>query len=114
MNQVTRVSLLSLSSLLLAAAAYAQQTPEDAAAGAAACAACGGVGILFILIPIAITIAIGVWMYKDAQKRNDPNAILWLIVGLVFSFIGLIVYLVVRSQNPTPPAPPAPPTAPVV
>ena len=108
MNAVTRVLLLSLSSVLLATAAFAQQAAEDAA-GAAACAACGGVGIIFILIPIALTIGIGIWMYKDAQKRGDPNAILWLVVGLVFSVIGLIVYLVVRNQKPAPPAPPAPP-----
>lgn len=101
----------SFLSLVTAVAAFAQQSPEDAAAGAAACAACGGIGIVGVLIPLAIVIAIAVWMYKDAQKRGDQNAILWLIVGLVFPLIGLIVYLIIRAQKPTPPAPPAPPAA---
>lgn len=92
---------------LIATSAVAQQSPEDAAAGALACAGCGGVTLLLVIIPIAIAIAMAIWMYKDAVKRNDPNAIIWLIVGLVFPLVGLIVYLIVRSQKPAPPAPPA-------
>lgn len=107
MKAINRAGLAGLMPLVTAVAARAQQNPEDAAAGAAACAACGGVGLVFVLIPLAIAIAIAVWMYKDAQKRNDPNAILWLIVGLVFPIVGLIVYLIVRAQKPNPPAPPA-------
>lgn len=94
---------------LVATSALAQQSPEDAAAGALACAGCGGVSLLLIVLPLAIAIAIAIWMYKDAVRRNDSNAIIWLIVGLVFPIIGLIIYLIVRNQNPAPPAPPAPP-----
>lgn len=108
MRLAGKSALVATVSLLLASAALAQmQMPTgDEAGGIAACAACSGVGLLFVLLPIAITIGIAVWMYKDAQKRNDPNAILWLIVGLVGSVIGLIVYLIVRSQKSSSPPPP--------
>jgi hypothetical protein len=33
------------------------------------------------------------------------NGVLWLIVVLISSIIGLIVYLIVRKEKPTAPAP---------
>ncbi|KAA0002527.1 MAG: zinc ribbon domain-containing protein, partial [Thermoplasmata archaeon] len=53
--------------------------------------------ILFI-----IWIAIGVWMYRDAEKRGKSGA-LWLIIGLLFGIIGLglIIWLIVRPPEPS-------------
>lgn len=54
------------------------------------------VGILIPLAAIAMTILLAVWTYRDAVKKG-MNGILWtLVVILVPSFIGLIVYLCVR------------------
>lgn len=70
---------------------------------------CGFSGLfrLFIMlvcmaIPIAIFIAFisaVVWVYKDAAKRA-MNPWLWtLIVLLVPSFLGFIIYLAARTNN---------------
>ncbi|MFO7791794.1 MAG: hypothetical protein R6W73_02285 [Candidatus Saliniplasma sp.] len=49
------------------------------------------------IVPFIIWLLIGIWMYKDAKKR-DENAVLWLIVGLVAGIIGLIIWFVVRPD----------------
>ena len=56
--------------------------------------------ILFmLLLGIAAEVLLGLWTYRDAKARG-LNAVLWtLVVLLVPSFIGLIVYLVAgRNQ----------------
>jgi hypothetical protein len=62
------------------------------------------VGFLFIAIVVAcvvlIPVLIGMYVYRDAKARN-MDAVLWTLVAvLVPSFIGLIIYLVIRSNNP--------------
>lgn len=50
--------------------------------------------IVFLFIPLIV----GIYVYKDAQNRN-MNAMLWaLIAALAPTYIGLILYLVVRSD----------------
>ena len=58
---------------------------------------CAGSLCLVGILPFIIWIIIGIWMYKDAKKR-DENAVLWLIVGLVAGLIGLIIWFVVRPS----------------
>lgn len=54
--------------------------------------------ILFVAIGIVIPVAIGVYVYRDAQRRG-MNALLWTVIAaLAPGFVGLIVYLVVRSN----------------
>ena len=52
--------------------------------------------IIIIVITYVITIALAVWVYNDAKKR-DMNAEVWLLVVLLTSFIGCIIYLIVRE-----------------
>ncbi len=59
-------------------------------------ALCGGLLLLWI-VPMILWIVIAIWMYKDAQKR-DENAVLWLIIGLFLGIIGLIIWFVVRPD----------------
>ncbi len=58
-----------------------------------------GIIILFpvLLLIIGIPVAIGIYVYRDASRRN-MNAALWTLLA-VFApgFIGLIIYLLVRS-----------------
>lgn len=50
--------------------------------------------IFFLLVPAII----GIYVYKDAESRN-MNAMLWaLIAAFAPTYIGLIVYLIVRSD----------------
>lgn len=54
------------------------------------------VGVLIPIAVIAMTILLAVWIYRDATNKG-MNGILWtLVVILVPSFVGLIVYLCVR------------------
>lgn len=57
--------------------------------------------ICFIpVIAVIIAIAIGVWMYRDAEKRGESGA-LWLIIGIIGGIIGLIIWLIVRPDVET-------------
>lgn len=61
-----------------------------------------GLGVFMCFIPviaIIIAIAIGVWMYRDAERRGE-NGALWLIIGLIGGIIGLIIWLIVRPDEP--------------
>lgn len=57
-----------------------------------------GLGALVCFLPIVafiMAIAIGVWMYRDAERRGKEGT-LWLLVGLIGHVIGLIIWLIVR------------------
>lgn len=60
------------------------------------------IGLVFLAIPIALVvlyIAAVVWVYRDATRKN-MNPLLWvLIVILVPSPIGFIIYLIARTNN---------------
>lgn len=56
-------------------------------------------GALISIAGIALTILLCVWVYRDAQSKG-MSGILWTaVVLLVPSYIGLIVYLIVRMDN---------------
>jgi hypothetical protein len=53
------------------------------------------IGVLLVFLPIMI----GIYVYQDANRRG-MNAALWtLITVLAPSFIGLIIYLIVRADR---------------
>ena len=87
----------------LTSTAWAQSTSaEDAAAGAAACASCSACGGSLILIPIvffAINIALLVWVARDAKARGMDSAVLWMILVMFTSVLGLVIYLLSRPQG---------------
>lgn len=54
---------------------------------------------LMIVLNLAIPICIAVYVYQDA-KRRGMEPILWaLVAAIVPWFIGLIIYLLVRSGH---------------
>lgn len=58
-----------------------------------------GVIALIMLVPIGLMIAVGVVVYKDA-KAHHLSAGLWTTVAIIApNFIGVIIYLVVRSNQ---------------
>jgi hypothetical protein len=72
------------------------------AAGAAGCASClGGCGFIgfFIVAIIALDIALLVWVARDAKSRGMDSAVLWMILVMFTSVIGLIIYLSARPQG---------------
>jgi hypothetical protein len=84
--------------LLPAQKAFGQSEMEDAAA-ATACAACSGVMLLIPIGILALNIFLLIWVAKDAKARGLDNSVLWMIVVLVFSLLGLVIYLFSRPKG---------------
>ncbi len=108
--------LAGLASLLLTTPALAQDDFTVTSSGDAAGATVGIVMIicylLALVVGLVIYIWVAVWIYKDASKR-DTSAILWVLLWIFFSWVGLIIYLIVRPKeyssgavSGTPPPPP--------
>lgn len=54
--------------------------------------------IFFLTILIGIPVLIGVYVYRDAKRRN-MNALLWTLIAILApSLIGFIIYLFVRGN----------------
>lgn len=53
-------------------------------------------GIIFIIV--ILWLAFVYWTYRDARLRNT-SAIFWAIIVLVFNFLGLIIYLILRPPE---------------
>lgn len=68
----------------------------------------GGLFCLFWVALFVIFLLIAIWVYRDAESRGMSGA-LWLIIVLLFSVIGLIIYLVVRHDRVQPMMPPQQP-----
>ncbi len=87
--------------LLFPAQVFAQQAPSDAET-CAACGTCGaGMGVL-IAIPVAIfalNVALLVWVARDAKARGMDSAVLWMVLVMFTSLIGLIIYIFSRPQG---------------
>lgn len=56
-------------------------------------------GALISIATIALIVLLGVWTYRDAQSRGMVGILWTAIVVLVPSYVGLIIYLIVRMDN---------------
>ncbi len=52
--------------------------------------------IIVIIITYLIGIGLAVWVFNDAKRRN-MDATMWLLIVLLTSCIGCIIYLIVRE-----------------
>ena len=98
------VGFFSASALFLSVAGFAQNGPSDAASSLAGCGCCG----TFIFIPIAmlaISIALLVWVARDAKARGMDSAVLWMLLVFFLNVIGLVIYLFSRPQGNLIPCP---------
>jgi Na+/H+-dicarboxylate symporter len=106
MNKKNKFLIIALTCVFLSLAGFiasAQENPWDwyNTSGEEA-AFLFGIGLtvclVLIIIPLIIAILVGIWIYKDAEKRGKSGA-LWLILLIVasifFSFIGFIIILVI-------------------
>jgi cbb3-type cytochrome oxidase subunit 3 len=53
---------------------------------------------IFSLVLLIIWIVVIVWVYRDAERRG-MNGVLWALLVLIGNLIGLIIYLIVRSER---------------
>ena len=54
-------------------------------------AVCAVISIIWLVIWILV----GIWVYKDAEKRGK-SGVLWLILVIILGIIGIIIWLVIR------------------
>lgn len=52
---------------------------------------------LMSLLLLVIWIVVIVWVYRDAERRG-MNGVLWALLVLIGNLIGLLIYLIVRSD----------------
>lgn len=52
----------------------------------------------FSLVLLVIWIMVIVWVYRDAERRG-MNGVLWALLVLIGNLIGLLIYLIVRSER---------------
>ncbi|MCK4454911.1 MAG: zinc ribbon domain-containing protein [Thermoplasmata archaeon] len=55
--------------------------------------------LVCVVIWYVVLIMIAIWVYRDAESRGMSGA-LWLLIVLLANIVGLIVYLVVRTDRP--------------
>jgi len=53
---------------------------------------------LLLLVLLAVELMIVFWVYRDAERRG-MNGVLWALLVLVGNIVGLIIYLIVRSEE---------------
>jgi len=93
------VLLLPILWLSITNAVLAQQSQPSDAEACAACGTCGGIAIAIPIAIIALTIALLVWVARDAKSRGMDSAVLWMILVMFTSVIGLIIYIFSRPQG---------------
>ncbi len=63
------------------------------------------VGLSFIsFILFLVWIAVVIWVYRDAESRG-MNGVLWALLVFIGNLIGLLIYLIVRSDPGKAPPP---------
>src|SRR5260370_1153539 len=90
-----RVPAFSIAS---SAGLLAQSNEPNPGAAAGGCAICGSILLIPIII-IVLNIALLVWVARDAKARCMDSAVLWMILVMVTSVIGLVIYLFARPQG---------------
>src|SRR5512140_574317 len=93
-----RLTLFGLPLINGVAVAQRSSGPDDAAA-CAACGTCGGMLIVIPLVIIALNIALLVWVARDAKSRGMDSAVLWMILVMFTSVVGLVIYIFSRPQG---------------
>jgi hypothetical protein len=55
----------------------------------------------FTLSLSILWIVLAVWVYRDAENRG-MNGVLWALLVIIGSLVGLLIYLIVRSERKSP------------
>lgn len=78
--------------------AFAQSNSHD---GDGACAACFTIFFIIPFVYFVLNMALCVWVARDAKARGMDSAVLWMLLVLFTSLIGLFLYLFSRPQGNT-------------
>lgn len=104
MNRLATIFRVLLFFVLLNGVVLAQErqrrpgelSDEEAAA---TCAACSGIMIVVPIVIIALNIALLVWVARDAKARGMDSAVIWMMLVMTTSLIGLFIYVLSRPQG---------------
>jgi len=84
---------------------FRKNMPEATGRAVGGCVG-GCVGALAILlVHVVIMVAAMIYVWKDAKARGDSNAVLWMVLVFVFSWVGAVVYLLARPKGELSPCP---------
>jgi len=61
--------------------------------------AIGAVVGLFGLLVFVATVALAVWVYKDAQQHSEQPAFLWAVVVFLAPLIGILLYMFIGRES---------------
>lgn len=94
--------LMTLTSTIAIANNYYDSNPWNDGGAEAVFLGLSGLCCFLVILPFIIGLLIGIWVYKDAEKRGK-SGVLWLLVVWLVPFpIGLIIWLIVRPPIPAP------------
>jgi hypothetical protein len=92
------VKLTPFVALFSATAGWAQTHPARPGDSLAGCGCCG----TFLFLPIAfavLSVALLIWVARDAKARGMDNSVLWMLVVFFLNLLGLVIYLFSRPQG---------------
>ncbi len=93
----TLLGLFALILLTFPVSGFALSLVGNPAASALGCLGCGG-----CLIPVVffvLSVALLVWVAKDAKARGMDNSVIWMLVVFFLNLLGLIIYLFSRPKG---------------
>jgi len=96
-SRVLTWALPSIAALTITHSALAQRYNQQGAFAGLAC--CSSAAIAFPIAVIVLNIFLLIWVARDSKSRGMDNSILWMLLVLATSFIGLIIYLSVRPKG---------------
>ncbi len=57
----------------------------------------GALGVLWVVLVLYYWFTVAAWLYKSAVQEN-MNKSLWLYLGLIFNFLAVMAFCIVRDQ----------------
>lgn len=93
---------LTLGLLLISVTEVVAQRRGGEPEACAGCGICGGGLALMIIVPLVffvLNIALLVWVARDAKARGMDSAVLWMVLVMLTSVLGLVIYLFSRPQG---------------
>ena len=104
MDKAKRFALTLAMLFLHCVVAFAEGRPggpsdEEACAACATCGVGAGVLIAIPIVVLALNIALLVWVARDAKSRGMDSAVLWMVLVMFTSVIGLLIYIFSRPQG---------------
>jgi hypothetical protein len=55
--------------------------------------------LTIVITVIVVDVAIGVWVYRDANSRGKDGT-MWLLIVVFTGLLGIIIWLIVRDEQP--------------